>query len=413
MNGTEYRCIVSQTDLSTEKSSVVYSNMVKLTVGKADSTTELGTSRTGGNATHETTVETKKTVTAEYKQGNATYQKYKNAYIESDKITGDVFGGSDSTGYHYYTGLTAGAESNANGVYTVSGTAVPLTAATDRITLDGKAYEISDKGFKRTPKAEEINGTTYTVYTATGVAGESGKTETLTLYRKDDKYYRKNSDSTTTEMTAANTIGDAANTYRKDSLTPVYVTEGDYTVLTYTTEDETPTTLTIYERNGTYYSKNGNTYTSLSLVTGLYQNGEGKLFKPGAAVTTEITVSGSKEQVKGEPVTLTANVNVTDTGAAANGTVTFEITNTTTGSVTRQQVSKSPGDPKVSYSWTPSEAGVYSIVAIFGGNSETAASRSGAVTYYAKAADDLYEIEVSEPNVKTKLQKSSINFPYL
>lgn len=397
MNGTEYRCIVSQTDLSTEKSSVVYSNMVKLTVGKADSTTELGTSRTGGNATHETTVETKKTVTAEYKQGNATYQKYKNAYTEDDKITGDVFGGSDSTGYHYYTGLTAGAESNANGVYTVSGTAVPLTAATDRITLNGKAYEISDKGFKRTPKAEEINGTTYTVYTATGVAGESGKTETLTLYRKDDKYYRKNSDSTTTEMTAADTISDKdTNTYSKDSLTPVYETEGDYTVLTYTTEDETPTTLTIYERNGTYYSKNGNTYTSLSLVTGLYQNGEGKLFKPGAAVTTEITVSGSKEQVKGEPVTLTANVNVTDTGAAANGTVTFEITNTTTGSVTRQQVSKSPGDPKVSYSWTPSEAGVYSIVAIFGGNSETAASRSGAVTYYAKAADDLYEIEVRD-----------------
>ena len=69
MNGTEYRCIVSQTDLSTEKSSVVYSNMVKLTVGKADSTTELGTSRTGGNATHETTVETKKTVTAEYNRG--------------------------------------------------------------------------------------------------------------------------------------------------------------------------------------------------------------------------------------------------------------------------------------------------------------------------------------------------------
>ena len=43
MNGTEYRCIVSQTDLSTEKSSVVYSNTVKLTVGKAGSTTTLST----------------------------------------------------------------------------------------------------------------------------------------------------------------------------------------------------------------------------------------------------------------------------------------------------------------------------------------------------------------------------------
>lgn len=104
MSGTEYRCIVSQTNMKTEKSSVVYSNTVKLTVDKASSTTVLGTSRTGGNATHETTVETKKTVTAEYKQGNATYQKYKNAYTEDDKITGDVFGGSDSTGYHYYTG---------------------------------------------------------------------------------------------------------------------------------------------------------------------------------------------------------------------------------------------------------------------------------------------------------------------
>ena len=95
MSGTEYRCIVSQTNMKTEKSSVVYSNTVKLTVDKASSTTELGTSRTGGNATHETTVETKKTVTAEYKQGNATYQKYKNAYTEDDKITGDVFGGSE------------------------------------------------------------------------------------------------------------------------------------------------------------------------------------------------------------------------------------------------------------------------------------------------------------------------------
>ena len=396
MDGTEYRCIVSQTNMKTQKSAVVYSDTVKLTVGKAGSTTALETNRTGGSATHETTVETKKTVTAEYKQGNATYQKYKNTYTGSDKITVDVFGGSDSTGYHYYTGLTAGTESGANGVYTVSGTAVPLTAAADRVTLDGKAYEISDTGFKRTPKTEEINGTTYTVYTATGVAGEAGKTETLTLYCKDNTYYRKDSD-TLVPMTAADTIGDAANTYRTDSLTPVYVTEGDYTVLTYTAEGETPTTLTIYEQNGTYYSKNESTYTSLSLVTGLYKDNSGNLFKPGAAETVEVTTTGSKKQVTGDSVTLTATVkHETDATAADNGTVTFEITNTTTGSVTRQQVSKSPGDPKVSYSWTPSEAGVYSIVALFGGNSETAASRSGAVTYYAKAADDLYEISVSD-----------------
>ena len=198
-------------------------------------------------------------------------------------------------------------------------------------------------------------------------------------------------------MQAADTISDTdTNTYRADSLTPSYKTENGYTVLTYTPTAEGETELKIYELNGAYYSKNESTYTSLSLVTGLYQNTDGKLFKPGAAATTQITVSGSKKQVTGDTVTLTAAVSVEDSGAANNGTVTFEITNTTTGSVVRYPVSKSSGNSKVECKWTPSEAGVYSIVAIFGGNSETNGSRSGAVTYYAKAADDLYEISVSD-----------------
>ncbi|WP_270580001.1 Ig-like domain-containing protein [Butyricicoccus sp. OF27-2pH9A] len=198
-------------------------------------------------------------------------------------------------------------------------------------------------------------------------------------------------------MQAADTISDTAtNTYRADSLMPSYKTENGYTVLTYTPTAEGETELKIYELNGAYYSKNESTYTSLSLVTGLYQNTDGKLFKPGAAATTQITVSGSKKQVTGDTVTLTAAVSVEDSGAANNGTVTFEITNTTTGSVVRYPVSKSSGNSKVECKWTPSEAGVYNIVAIFGGNSETNGSRSGAVTYYAKAADDLYEISVSD-----------------
>lgn len=400
MDGTEYRCIVSQTDLSTEKSSVVYSNTVKLKVGKAGSETKLSTSGTGGSATHETTVETKKTVTAEYKQGNTTYQKYKNAYTGSDKITGDVFGGSDSTGYHYYTGLTAGAESNANGVYTVSGTPVALNAAADRVTLNETAYEIGSGGFQKTQKTEPISGTEYKVYTAIGVAGTAGTPDTLTLHLgEDSKYYRKDSNGNTVEMLGKTTISDTdTNTYRTDSLTPVYVTEGDYTILTYTPTGGSE--LTIYEQNGTYYSKKESTYTSLPLVTGLYKDTNGNLFKPGAAVTTEITVSGNKTQVTGDSVTLKATVSTDDSTAATNGTVTFEITNTTTGSVVRYSVSK------VSYSWTPSEAGVYSIVAIFGGNSETAASRSGAVTYYAKAADDLYEIAVSDCTYGDKISPS-------
>ena len=399
MSGTEYRCIVSQTDLSTEKSSVVYSDTVALTVGKADSTTVLETSGTGGNATHETAAgETTKTVTAQYNISGKTYQKYDNAYTGDKHIESGVYGASDSTGYHYYEMTPSDLQGpNANGVYTgtFSGTLTALTAAADRVTLNGTAYEIGNTGFKRTQETEEINGESYTVYTASGVAEPAGTQETLTLYCKDGKYYRKDSNGNPVEMTGKTTIdGEVTNTYRTDSLTPVYVTENGYTVLTYTPTGGSE--LKIYELNGTYYSKNVDTYTSLSLVTGLYQNTDGKLFKPGAAATTQITVSGSKKQVTGDTVTLTAAVSVEDSGAANNGTVTFEIANTTTGSVVRYPVSKSSGNSKVECKWTPSEAGVYSIVAIFGGNSETNGSRSGAVTYYAKAADDLYEISVSD-----------------
>ncbi len=281
-----------------------------------------------------------------------------------------------------------------------------LNAAADRVTLNETAYEIGSGGFQKTQKTEPISGTGYKVYTAIGVAGTAGTPDTLTLHLgEDSKYYRKDSNGNTVEMLGKTTISDTdTNTYRTDSLTPVYVTEGDYTILTYTPTGGSE--LTIYEQNGTYYSKKESTYTSLPLVTGLYKDTNGNLFKPGAAVTTEITVSGNKTQVTGDSVTLKATVSTDDSTAATNGTVTFEITNTTTGSVVRYSVSKASGDPKVSYSWTPSEAGVYSIVAIFGGNSETAASRSGAVTYYAKAADDLYEIAVSDCTYGDKISPS-------
>lgn len=281
-----------------------------------------------------------------------------------------------------------------------------LNAAADRVTLNETAYEIGSGGFQKTQKTEPISGTEYKVYTAIGVAGTAGTPDTLTLHLgEDSKYYRKDSNGNTVEMLGKTTISDTdTNTYRTDSLTPVYVTEGDYTILTYTPTGGSE--LTIYEQNGTYYSKKESTYTSLPLVTGLYKDTNGNLFKPGAAVTTEITVSGNKTQVTGDSVTLKATVSTDDSTAATNGTVTFEITNTTTGSVVRYSVSKASGDPKVSYSWTPSEAGVYSIVAIFGGNSETAASRSGAVTYYAKAADDLYEIAVSDCTYGDKISPS-------
>ena len=400
MDGTEYRCIVSQTDLSTEKSSVVYSDTVTLTVGKAGSTTALETSRTGGSATHETTAgETTKTVTAQYNISGKTYQKYENAYNGANALT-DVYGASDSTGYHYYEMKPTlnPTTPNADGVYTgtVSATPTALTAAADRVTLNGTAYEIGTNGFQKTQQTETIGETAYRVYTAIGVAETPGTPDTLTLYRTGEDYYYQKSDNSLVKMTKADTIdGAATNTYRTDSLTESYEMDSNgYTVLKFTPTGGSE--LKIYELNGTYYSKNGDTYTSLTLVTGLYQDKAGQLFKPGAAETTQITVSGSKEQVKGEPVTLTANVNVTDGGAATNGTVTFEITNTTTGSVARYPVSKSSENSKVECKWTPSEAGVYSIVAIFGGNSETNGSRSGAMTYYAKAADDLYEISVSD-----------------
>ena len=256
MSGTEYRCIVSQTNMKTEKSSVVYSDTVKLTVGKADSTTVLKTSGTGGSATHETTAgETKKTVTAQYNISGKTYQKYDNAYTGDKHIESGVYGASGSTGYHYYEMTPSDLQGpNADGVYTgtVSATPTALTAAADRVTLNDTAYEIGDNGFRKTQQTETIGETAYTVYTASGVADKAGTQETLTLYRKDGTYYRKDGD-TPVAMAGKTTISDTdTNTYRTDSLTPVYVTENGYTVLTYTTESETPTTLTIYELRGSY-----------------------------------------------------------------------------------------------------------------------------------------------------------------
>ena len=416
MNGTEYRCIVSQTNRKTEKSSVVYSNTVELKVGKAGSTTTLSTdNKTGGSATHETTVETKKTVTAQYNINGKTYQKYDNAYTSDKHIESGVYGTSDNDGYKYYAMSLDLSGPDSNGVYTgtVSDTPTALIPAADRVKLNETAYEIGSGGFQKNQQTEKIGEETYTVYTATSVADEKGKTDTLTLYLGEDgNYYRKDSNGNTVEMLGKTTISETdTNTYRTDSLTPVYVTEGDYTVLTYTPTGGSE--LKIYEQNGTYYSESNGTYTSLTLVTGLYQDKAGNLFKPGAAETVEVTTTGSKKQVTGDSVTLAAEVSVKDSGAAANGTVTFEITNTTTGSVVRYSVSKSSGSSPVTCAWTPSEAGVYSIVAIFGGNSETAASRSGAVTYYAKAADDLYEIVVSDctygDTISPSLQHVTIN----
>lgn len=211
MSGTEYRCIVSQTNMKTEKSSVVYSDTVKLTVGKADSTTVLKTSGTGGSATHETTAgETKKTVTAQYNISGKTYQKYDNAYTGDKHIESGVYGASGSTGYHYYEMTPSDLQGpNADGVYTgtVSATPTALTAAADRVTLNDTAYEIGDNGFRKTQQTETIGETAYTVYTASGVADKAGTQETLTLYRKDGTYYRKDGD-TPVAMAGKTTISD-------------------------------------------------------------------------------------------------------------------------------------------------------------------------------------------------------------
>ena len=356
MSGTQYRCIVSQTDLTTQLSAVVYSETATLTVGKAGSETRLSTreNATGGNATYETTGETQKTVAAQYKIGEKTYQKYANAYPDSDtyKLNDDVYGtyvssvsGNGEYQYFLMNDLLLDGTPDANGVFTGSftGTAVQLRPTEDRVTLNGTMYKIGADGFRRTQETEKISGKEYTVYTATAVAGEPGQQDTLTLYRDaDGKYYRKNGDDFV-RMTAADTISDTdTDKYRKDSLTEVYKTDASgYTILTYGSE-------MIYELNGTYYSKNGSTYRSLPVKTGLYES-DGKLFKPGAVATTTITVTGSKEQVIGQKVTLTATVGTEDNTAATNGTVTFEITNTKTGNVTRYTVNKTSGENAVTY----------------------------------------------------------------
>lgn len=140
------------------------------------------------------------------------------------------------------------------------------------------------------------------------------------------------------------------------------------------------------------------TYTALSTFEqGLYGvigagNTVSGTVTPGAVKMTTVSVPTTvMKQVGGDPVTL--KVALSATRASTSGTVTFQITNTTTGLTTTRTASVSNGTASVT--WTPSTEGVYTIRAVYGGSTTASAAASNTITYYATAGSDaLYDIRL-------------------
>ena len=113
----------------------------------------------------------------------------------------------------------------------------------------------------------------------------------------------------------------------------------------------------------------------------------------GSVRTTNETITPTEIQaVSGDPVTLRSNLSAT--GTTPSGTVSFQITNTTTGLTTTRTATLSGGTASIT--WTPSTEGVYTIRAVYGGSTTVAASASNTITYYATAGANtpLYDIQL-------------------
>ncbi|MGN1002764.1 MAG: fibronectin type III domain-containing protein, partial [Oscillospiraceae bacterium] len=181
MDGTEYRCMVSE--LGSGSSAVfIYSEAVKLSVGKAGATAMLtakddaGNSIASGSANYstETETETEQTVTAQESVtvGGVTVscEKYENTYAET----------AESIPYVY--------RSDEGAYYLENGTA--LSILSDCLTdSSGRIVAYLEDLHGTVQETETFGETVYNVFTATGVATADGETlaeTTLTLYQKAD-----------------------------------------------------------------------------------------------------------------------------------------------------------------------------------------------------------------------------------
>lgn len=457
MDGTEYRCMVSE--LGSGSSAVfIYSEAVKLSVGKADATVALTAKDAGGNPTTsgsadystETTGSEQQTVTARYDVtvGGQTvsYEKYSNTYTTTSASISDVYRTQEGT-YYLLNGLNVASDPDENGVYTGTATsATALTTLSDCLT-DNSGMIVAYLGdlHGTVQETETFDGVTYNVFTATGVAVGEGDTldqTTLTLYQEADgsdsgyytASYQKVGETDELKLTLSSTALNPRDSYEQLNGTTAYENNtylagtlqaswSDTQTGTETADDVTYNiyaigtgTERVYEKDGTYYQKQVTTegegeastttatYTALTTQTygtdGLYGVVTGdavsSIVQLGDAETTTIQVQTTVvEQKPGNAVTLAVSISAAE-GADKSGTVTFQITNTTTGVSTTQMVN-ADADGQARLTWIPSTAGVYTIKATYAGSTTATAAATNTITYYALENPDAttgYDIEL-------------------
>ena len=441
MDGTQYRCMISEVG-GGENPSFVYTNTVTLTVGKYGTTTQLSLSQTSGSADYTekiTTTNGLENVTVTINE--TTYTKYNNSYSHTNSGILYVYG-SDTGNYCLYnettqTPLTALGDWVVNENGDVVATRA-MEQKTEKVYTSAEAsesvecpvytatvYTVANTGSAETPSYTVTSTETdVTLYEYTPSGGSTG------LYRgTEDSSGRIILDaSALTPTDSANSFSNAGTYYLSSSLSPVdsdiSVTEiadtGDkiqgidkdgnsvevpvyaaYNVYTLSSDGSK-----IYEKDGVFYTKSESGYNATDGyhgTSGLYgvvtESGAGttisSMVQVGSAVTREKNVYFYTSH-SGESVTLTATVKTVN-NTPGSGKVTFQITNTATGAVTTL-TDDTDTTGEASVTWTPSVAGVYTIKAVYSGNSTMKPSTSGSATYYAlesNTATSCYEILLS------------------
>ena len=428
MAGTQYRCMISQVD-GGESATFVYTDIATLTVGKYDTTTALTLSSSMGYADHAETQTSEQTVIQNVTEtkGGTTYTKYKNTYARTSREKPYVYSAEGK----FWLPSTLSAE----GTLTPETNMTALTALGDQV-VNESGVVAADRAMEQKTAFAYLSANaeapvqckvyTATVYTVTATPGENegettysvtGTKNDVTLYEYTPSggtgYYTGATDPKSgklvlTQLTATdsdNGFTAAGTYYLRSSLAEVWTTtpatetaeSGTYKVYTRTDGSS------LYEKNGTFYTKSEGTYTAVEANTyfataGLY--GVVTTTEAGMTVSSMVQIGApaTKEVAQdvpyivykdGDPVRLTATVKKAD-GNPASGSVSFQITNTATGAVTTETVTLSSG--VATTIWTPTVAGVYTVKAVYSGSTTMNPSSSDSATYYAKKAESIYEI---------------------
>ena len=144
------------------------------------------------------------------------------------------------------------------------------------------------------------------------------------------------------------------------------------------------------QSDGSWHYRENGVYKPLTVVDKdtAYRSEDGSLAGiPGEISKTDLVVKTQRNvTTAGDPVKINVTVDKNSTKASTEGTISFNIANTTTGSV-ETATAQCGADGQAVLDWAPQDAGVYQITATFSG-SDTLNPSLGSAVYYAIDQDN-------------------------